>query len=92
MPPARSAQGPATYSSTDVAQAFAQALGRDVRTVETPRAEWVAALRALGFSAVAAGSYARMLAITVDGAERPEAPERGDTTLLDHVRAIVHRH
>lgn len=85
----RYVEGPTTYSAVDVAQAFARALGRDVRTVETPRSEWLTAFQALGFSPVAAASYARMTAITLDGAERPETPERGHTTLAEYVDALV---
>jgi uncharacterized protein YbjT (DUF2867 family) len=85
----RYVEGPKTYSPADVAQALARALGRDVRTVETPRSEWVAAFQALGFSLVAATSYARMTALTVDSLERPEAPERGPTTLGEYIDALV---
>jgi uncharacterized protein YbjT (DUF2867 family) len=82
-------EGPAPYSAANVAHAFARALGRDVRTVETPRSEWVAAFQVLGFSPVAAASYARMTALTLDGAERPDTPERGHTSLTDYVNALV---
>ena len=87
----RYVEGPTTYSAADVARAFAHALGRDVRIVETPRSAWVAAFQALGFSPVAATSYARMTAITVDSAERPDAPERGRTTLTEYVTGLVGR-
>lgn len=83
-------EGPAAYSAADVARAAAAALGRDVRVAETPRVRWREAFRALGFSPSAADSYARMTAIVVDGAfERPEAPERGPTTLGEYVAARV---
>jgi uncharacterized protein YbjT (DUF2867 family) len=85
----RYAEGPAAYSAADVAHAFAQALGCDVRAVETPRSEWMAAFKALGFSPAAAASYARMTALTLDGAERPETPARGGTTLTEYVNALV---
>jgi uncharacterized protein YbjT (DUF2867 family) len=87
----RYVEGPTTYSAADVARAFAQVLGRDVQTVETPRSEWVTAFQALGFSPVAATSYARMTAITLDHLERPEKPERGPTTLEEYVKALVRR-
>jgi uncharacterized protein YbjT (DUF2867 family) len=87
----RYVEGPAAYSPGDVAAAFARALGRDVRTVETPRSELAATFRALGFSEVAAASYARMTEVTIDSAERPEAPERGPTTLTDYVSSLVSR-
>jgi uncharacterized protein YbjT (DUF2867 family) len=87
----RYVEGPTAYSAADVARAFAQVLGRDVQTVETPRSEWVSAFQALGFSPVAAASYARMTAITLDNLERPERPERGPTTLEEYVKALVRR-
>jgi uncharacterized protein YbjT (DUF2867 family) len=84
-------EGPEHYSAADVAGAFATALARDVRVVETPRAAWIDAFRALGFSPAAAASYARMTALTVDGAERPAAPERGPTTLTHYIASLVHQ-
>jgi uncharacterized protein YbjT (DUF2867 family) len=82
-------EGPAPYSPADVASAFARVLKRDVRALETPRAQWHATFQALGFSEVAADSYARMTAVTLAGAERPPAPERGRTTLLQHIQSLA---
>jgi uncharacterized protein YbjT (DUF2867 family) len=82
-------EGPAAYSADDVARACAEALGRDVRTVEVPRSEWLDTFRSLGFSAAAAASYARMTEIAMDGTERPAAPERGRTTLTAYVSGLV---
>jgi uncharacterized protein YbjT (DUF2867 family) len=87
----RYVEGPTTYTPADVAHAFAQALGRDVRAVETPRSEWLSAFQALGFSPAAAASYARMTAVTVDRVERPDTPERGHTTLAEYINALVRR-
>jgi uncharacterized protein YbjT (DUF2867 family) len=86
----RYVEGPTEYSAADVAGAFARALGRDVRAVETPRAQWMATFQSLGFSPAAAGSYARMTALTLQGAERPAAPERGATTLTEYIGTLVH--
>jgi uncharacterized protein YbjT (DUF2867 family) len=85
----RYVDGPEPYSAADVARAFAAALGRDVRAVEIPRSEWIATFQSFGFSPAAAASYARMTALTLDGAERPETPERGPTTLLEYVTGLV---
>jgi uncharacterized protein YbjT (DUF2867 family) len=82
-------EGPAQYTPADVARAFGQALGRDVRTVEIPRSGWEPALRSFGFSPAAATSYARMMGLTLDGPQRPEAPERGATSLSAYVAALV---
>jgi uncharacterized protein YbjT (DUF2867 family) len=82
-------EGPQPYSAADVASAFAEALARDVRVAEIPRAAWADTFRALGFSPAAATSYARMTEVTLAGPERPAAPERGPTTLTDYVAALV---
>lgn len=84
-------EGPRRYSSADVARAFAEALGRDVRVVSTPREDWIAAYRQLGFSEAAAKSYARMTGATLDKPDEPEMPECGVITLEDYVAALVER-
>jgi uncharacterized protein YbjT (DUF2867 family) len=47
-------EGPQRWSVRDVADAFANALGRPVRVQVTPREKWVATFRSLGFSDEAA--------------------------------------
>lgn len=85
-------EGPARYSSGDVAAAFARALGHDVSVQVTPRDQWEQAYRQLGFSEPAASSYARMTAISVDGDyEMPTQPERGKTTLDQYIADLVLR-
>jgi uncharacterized protein YbjT (DUF2867 family) len=88
----RHVEGPSSYTPRDVARAFAAVLGREVTAVETPRSAWAESLQAMGFSPPAAASYARMMAITVDGRyERPARPTRGPTPLLDYVTALSSR-
>jgi uncharacterized protein YbjT (DUF2867 family) len=83
-------EGPERYSPQDVANAFAAALGRPVKVEVTPRDQWIAAYRKLGFSAAAAESYARMTAVSVDsGFAMSEPFERGETTLGDYIAALV---
>jgi uncharacterized protein YbjT (DUF2867 family) len=83
-------EGPQSYSFVDVAAAFLQALGKPVEPVVTPRDQWEAAYRKLGFSEAAARSYTRMTAITVDGDyDMPDNPIRGSTTLQDYVDSLV---
>ena len=83
-------EGPERYSPTDVAQAFAVALGRPVDVTVTPREGWVPAFREVGFSPEAAESYAGMTALATSGEiELPDAPTRGSTTLQDYVEALV---
>lgn len=88
----RYVEGPSLYSSQDVAQAFAQALGRPVQLEVTPRDQWQQAFKALGFSDAAAFSYARMTAAAVDsGFDVADDPLRGTITLDAYVRDLVNR-
>lgn len=83
-------EGPERYSSADVAAAFAQALGRPVEAVSTPRPGWIDALKALGFSDPAAASMANMTAITLERRyEIPDDPLRGTVSLVDYVAGLV---
>ncbi|MET0374500.1 MAG: NmrA family NAD(P)-binding protein [Rhizorhabdus sp.] len=82
-------EGPERYCSTDVAHAFANALGKPVNPLVTPRSQWESTYRQLGFSEPAAKSYARMTGVSVDGNfEMPENPIRGTITLQAHVDAL----
>ena len=85
-------EGPDRYSSTDVANAFADALGRSVTPAVTPRDRWEAAYLKLGFSKPAARSYARMTGISVDGDfEMPDDPIRGRVTLDAYIADLCAR-
>ncbi|MEJ1095522.1 MULTISPECIES: NmrA family NAD(P)-binding protein [unclassified Pseudoxanthomonas] len=86
----RYVEGPARYSSADVAEAFSEALGRPVEAVVTPRDKWKDAFRDLGFSEAAAESYARMTAASIDdGFDMPGDALRGKTTLGAYIRDLV---
>ena len=85
-------EGPARYSSNDVAAAFGRALGKAVQVEVTPRENWEEAYRKLGFSDAAAVAYARMTAVSVDGSfDMPSAPELGRVTLDEYIADLVHR-
>ncbi|KRB03392.1 NmrA family NAD(P)-binding protein [Lysobacter sp. Root690] len=85
-------EGPRAYSPADVADAFAQALGREVEVEVVPRAQWVAAYQKLGFSEAAAKSYADMTAVTLDKSYRPaHDPVRGQVSLQAYVQGLVDR-
>lgn len=86
----RYVEGPRLYTSDDVARAFSQALGRPVEVEVTPRDRWKQAFLGLGFSDVAAESYARMTAVAVDsGFDVSDDPLRGTTTLDAYIRDLV---
>lgn len=82
-------EGPARYSADDVAAAFAKAMNREVRVVVTPREQWVASFRGLGFSQAAAESYARMTGAALDDLELPETAVRGRVTIEQYVHDLV---
>lgn len=85
-------EGPRRYTPGDVAAAFADALGRTVKVVTTPRAQWVPAFKALGFSDAAAKSYAKMTGASADmDFDDPDDPIRGDVTLEAYIAALVAR-
>ena len=88
----RHVEGPRRYSPQDVADAFAEVLGRRVEVVVTPRSEWVSTFRGVGFSEAAAESYAGMTAAASDGrVTQPSEVIRGTTTLEEYVRSLVGR-
>jgi len=72
----------------DVATAFSTVLGCPVRLDVIPRKKWEESLRAAGFSPQAARAYSRMTGATVDRAQLPVDPLRGDVTLLDHINSL----
>jgi uncharacterized protein YbjT (DUF2867 family) len=83
-------EGPEEYSSADVAEAFANALGKPVKTIETPKDQWLDALRQIGFSEKAAKSMAAMTEITLEQKyEKPQSPMRGATTINKYIENLV---
>lgn len=85
-------EGPQRYSGAEVAEAFAQALGRPVTPVTIPRQQWAATFEAVGFSSAAARSYAAMTAIILDESyEQPSRPVRGPTSLQAYITRLVRR-
>ncbi|MCF0053575.1 NmrA family NAD(P)-binding protein [Dyadobacter sp. LJ53] len=83
-------EGPETYAPADVANAFAETLGKPVETVVIPRTEWIPYLRNSGFSQKAAEAMAAMTDVTFEEKfEVSDSPFRGDITLRDYVAALV---
>jgi len=86
-------EGPARYSSGDVARAFSKALGKPVRLNVLSRETWHDAYHRQGFSPAAAGSYARMTAVSIDrGFELPQNPKRGTVPAGLRVTVIARKH
>jgi uncharacterized protein YbjT (DUF2867 family) len=82
-------EGPAIYSSTDVANAFGNALGKTIEPVQIPPEQWVATMKEMGFSQIAAESFAAMTKMVVEGPEMPESPLRGATTIQQYISDLL---
>lgn len=84
--------GPRDYSPRDVADAFAQALDREVDVEVIPRDKWIESFRGMGFSEASARSYARMTELVLDGqVERSTNTYRGDIPLEQYIQRLVRR-
>lgn len=83
-------EGPARYTFVDVADAFADVLGKEVKMETLRREQWEEAFRSYGFSQPSARSYIGMTEATVEGeADFPKAPRRGKVGLRDFVKAML---
>ena len=83
-------EGPTTYSSTDVANAYSKALNKKVEAVEIPPSGWKEYLQKGGFSDKAAESMINMTKLTIEKiAETPAGALRGKTTLEQYINQVV---
>lgn len=83
-------EGPELYTPSDVADAFAAALGRKIGLDVTERDRWEETFRSLGFSDAAARSFTRMTATIVDSDfDRQATPRRGKVTLSEFVSSVL---
>jgi uncharacterized protein YbjT (DUF2867 family) len=83
----RHVEGPARYTSSEVAAVLSKVLERPVKLEVTPREQLQQAFQSLGFSDAAADSYARMTAVSIDTRfELSDNPLKGDTTLESYFR------
>lgn len=82
-------EGPKRYAISEVAAAFAKALGRSVEIVTTPPEKWQSTLQEAGFSAVSARSMANMSKLTLEKPFEAKDPVRGSTTLDEYIAALV---
>ncbi|HEY0817548.1 MAG TPA: NmrA family NAD(P)-binding protein [Rhizobacter sp.] len=86
----RAIEGPVRLTSRQVADIFGRVLGRKVTLVVTPRDQWEATFRSMGFSAAAAASYSRMTGVCVDqGFDPPDGARRWPTTFEEYLRTKV---
>ena len=83
-------EGSDRYSSQDVANAFAAALGRPVYAESIPRDRWLLTMKDMGFSNEAAESFTNMTAATLDGTfPALSSVKRGITSLHDYILQLV---
>ncbi|MET3649453.1 NmrA family NAD(P)-binding protein [Phyllobacterium ifriqiyense] len=83
-------EGPKRYSPENLAEAFANALGRPVELAIIPRKDWKQSFLELGFSDRAAESYTRMTELSIDkGFDMPDDSWRGRTSLETYIRSRV---
>lgn len=83
-------EGPEKYSPRDVANAFAQVLGRKVDVVSMPKDKWVESLGKSGFSLAAAESMAAMTeVILAQSYNVPVNPVRAKTTLSQFISGLL---
>ncbi|MBE7183821.1 MAG: NmrA family NAD(P)-binding protein [Methylobacterium mesophilicum] len=88
----RYVEGPERYTPQDVADAFAQALDREVMVDVAPRDQWESIFKELGFSDEAARAFTKMTAASLDeGFDKPQSPLRGRVTLTEFVVATIAR-
>ena len=86
----RHVEGPARWTSAEVAAVLSKVLERPVKLEVARRDQLEQAFMALGFSAAAADSYARMTTVSMDNRfELSENPIRGTTTLESYLRDSV---
>ncbi|PSL32045.1 NmrA family NAD(P)-binding protein [Chitinophaga ginsengisoli] len=81
------------YSSKDVAKAFSDALGKEVKAVETPREQWESTLHEIGFTPDAIRNFIEMTDVVISGKVKPEkngtVQAKLKTTLKDYVQEHV---
>jgi uncharacterized protein YbjT (DUF2867 family) len=84
-------EGPRRYTAGDVARAFAHALGQSVEVSVIPRGRWEDEFRELGFCELAAKSYVRMTATSLDDLGLPADSICGVVTLERYIRELVNQ-
>lgn len=86
-------EGPAWYSSKDVADAFAEILGRNVTVQQIEREAWAESLKPLGFSEDGIKNFIEMTEAVISGKVLPEKSNtvsiRGKTSLREYMRSQI---
>lgn len=86
-------QGPDIYSSADVAKAFSDALGIQVKAKQIPRKEWEQSLQNLGFSKDGIENFIEMTEVVISGKTQTgvagTVPAKGETSLTQYIKAAI---
>jgi uncharacterized protein YbjT (DUF2867 family) len=82
-------QGPTWQSSHEVADTFAELIGRPVVAREMPREEWTAYLAQLGFTEDAAKRFVQMIDVVREGKAVPEDKGAAQVKLETPLRAYL---
>lgn len=75
-------QGPAWYSTADIAAVFAAVYQREVKPQQLPREQWPASLKAIGFTDDAVKNFIEMTELVISGDTAPE--QKGAVQLQTH--------
>lgn len=83
--------GPKQYSSTNVADAFGDLLGREVTAKQLPKSSWEETLLGTGFSKNAAHAFMEMTAAVIDGKTTPQlaGTVKLETVLSEYLNTVV---
>lgn len=85
--------GPEQYSSNDVADEMAKALGREVKAQEIPREKWDETMKNVGFSDDAAKNFIKMTELVAGGNAKLEGkgsnPVELQTTLQQYLKESI---
>jgi uncharacterized protein YbjT (DUF2867 family) len=85
--------GAAAYSSKDVAKAFSDALGKEVKAVQIPKEQWESSLHEIGFSPDAIRNFIEMTDAVISGKAKPEKKDtvqvKLKTTLKSYIQQYV---
>ncbi|MET7258625.1 NmrA family NAD(P)-binding protein [Dyadobacter fermentans] len=85
--------GPRSYSSSDVAKAFGDVLGREVKAQQIPRKDWDKTLDSIGFSADGVRNFVEMTEAVISGKSMPDGKgtvrAQADTTLESYLEEAV---
>lgn len=88
----RHVEGPARYSSRELAETASQVFGRRIELEVMKRENWKGTFLGFGFSEAAAEAYTRMTEICVEeGFDTPADAVKGSTTLETYIRDLAKR-